>query len=161
VHRQRDRSPARVAVAATVLRVLLAVAVVESFVHYLDNTLRFEDYAGPDPSGLNVLIPQWLVPVSWFGFTAAGLVGYRRFRQDRWAEAAPWVGVYSASGLISVLHYLGVSPSDLSVFQNTFVVADVVLGSLVLAFAVWTSRQARVEAEGMAQTQPSGSKSTS
>ena len=121
------------------LRVLLALAVAESFVHYTDNTLRYEDYTVEDPSFLGGLVQQWVIPVSWVLFTAAAVIGYRRFRQGRWTEAAAWIGAYSISGLISVLHYTDISVADLSAFQNTFVFADVVLGALVLAFAVWTA----------------------
>ena len=120
-----------------VLRVLLVAAVLESVVHYSDNTLRYDDYTVADPSFLGGLVKQWVIPVSWVLFTAAAVVGYRRFRQGRWSEAAAWLGAYSVSGLISVLHYTDISVDDLSAFQNTFVFADVVLGTLVLAFAVW------------------------
>jgi hypothetical protein len=119
------------------LQVLLVVAVVESLVHYTDNTVRYDDYTVPDPSLLGGLVKQWVIPVSWVLFTAAAVIGYRRFREGRWGEAAAWLGAYSVSGLISVLHYTDISPTDLSAFQNTFVFADVVLGALVLAFAVW------------------------
>jgi hypothetical protein len=120
-----------------VLQVLLVVAVLESLVHYADNTVRYDDYTVPDPSFLGGLVKQWVIPVSWVLFTAAAVIGYRRFREGRWGEAAAWLGAYSVSGLISVLHYTDISPADLSAFQNTFVFADVVLGALVLAFAVW------------------------
>ena len=118
---------------------LLVLAVAESFVHYADNTLRYDDYTADDPSLLGGLVTQWVIPVSWVLFTSAGLVGYRRYRQGRWAEAAAWLGAYSISGLISALHYTDISVSELSAFQNTFVFADIVLGALVLAFAVWTA----------------------
>jgi hypothetical protein len=125
--------------ATRVLQVLLAVAIVESFIHYTDNTVRYDDYTVSDPSLLGSLVTRWMIPISWVLFTAAALVGYRRFRQRRWPQAAAWLGAYSASGLISVLHFIDISPSDLSAFQNTFVFLDVILGALVLAFAVWTA----------------------
>jgi hypothetical protein len=120
----------------TVLRVLLAIAIGESFVHYLDNTLRFSDYRGSPPSA-TAWIAQWMIPTSWVLFTAAAAVAYRRFRQQRWPEAAAWLGAYSASGLISLAHYLGVSITDLSVFQNTFVFLDIALGFVILTYALW------------------------
>ena len=123
----------------TLLRLLLAVAITESFVHYLDNTVRFSDYRGPNPPVISSWIAQWMIPVAWILFTVAGIVGYRRFRERRWPQAAAFLGAYSASGLISLLHYLGVSFSDLSAFQNTFVILDVALGAAVLSFAVWTA----------------------
>ena len=126
-----------------VLQVLLGVAVVESFIHYTDNTLRYDDYTVPDPSLLGGLVQRWVIPVSWVLFTAAAVIGYRRFRQGRFPEAAAWLGAYSVSGLISVLHSTDISPSDLSAFQNAFVFADIVLGALVLAFALRLAMQAR------------------
>ncbi|MGH9136912.1 MAG: hypothetical protein ACRD0G_07670 [Acidimicrobiales bacterium] len=122
-----------------ILQVLLVVAIVESFVHYMDNTVRYDDYTVEDPSILGGLVKQWVIPVSWVLFTAAAFVGYRRFRQGGWPQASAWIGAYSASGLISLLHYTDISVSDLSGFQNTFVFLDVALGVLVLSFALWTA----------------------
>jgi hypothetical protein len=84
-------------------------------------------------------VKQWVIPVSWVLFTLAGIVGYRRFRQGRRPEAAAWIGAYSVSGLISVLHYRDIAIGDLSAFQNTFVFLDVALGVSLLAFALWTA----------------------
>jgi hypothetical protein len=120
-----------------VLRVLLVVAIVESLIHYADNTVRYDDYTVSDPSLAGSLVTRWMIPVGWVLFTAAAVIGYRRFRQGRWPQAAAWLGAYSASGLISLFHYVDISPSDLSALQNTFVFLDVVLGALVLAFAIW------------------------
>jgi len=122
-----------------VLRVLLGTAIAVSFVHYLDDTLRYTDYTGPNPPAVTAWIAAWMLPVAWVLFTAAGLLGYRRFRQRQWTQAAICLGVYSISGLISLGHYLGISIEDLSVFQNTFVFADIALGAALLAFAVWTA----------------------
>jgi hypothetical protein len=123
-----------------VLRVLLGVAIAESFVHYADNTLRYDDYTVPNPSVLGSLVKQWVIPVSWVLFTAAGVIGYKHFRDGERAQAAPWIGAYSASGLISVLHYTDISLDDLSLFQNTFVFLDVALGLALLGFALWATR---------------------
>ena len=96
---------------------------------------------------------QWVIPVSWVLFTIAGIVGYRRFRDGRRPQAAAWLGAYSVSGLISLLHYTDISMDDLSAFQNTFVFLDVALGAAVLAFALavaWGRPQRRREAQPMA-----------
>ena len=127
----------------TLLRVLLVVAIVESFVHYLDNTLRYSDYTGPNPPAATAWIAQWMIPVSWFVFTAAGVVGYRRFREGRYSQAAAYLAIYSVSGLISIGHYVGISINDLSAFQNTFVFLDIALGFGMLGFAAWTARRPR------------------
>jgi hypothetical protein len=125
-----------------VLRALLVLGILESFVHYTDNTLRYDDYTASDPSLAGSLVTRWLIPISWVLFTAAAVIGYRRFRQAHWPQAAAWIGAYSVSGLISVLHYVDISPSDLSAFQNTFVFLDVFLGALILSFAAWTALRA-------------------
>jgi hypothetical protein len=122
-----------------VLQVLLIAGVVESFIHYADNTLRYDDYTISDPSLPGSLVTRWIIPISWVLFTAAAVVAYRRFRQGRWPQAAAWIGAYSASGLISIFHFVDISPSDLSAFQNTFVFLDIILGALILAFAIWTA----------------------
>ena len=124
-----------------VLRVLLAVAIVESFIHYLDNTIRYADYTGADPPAATAWIARWMIPVSWVLFTAAAVAGYRRFREGRWSLAAGWLAIYSVSGLISFGHYLGVSISDLTLFQNTFVFLDIALGIAILSFSLWTARR--------------------
>lgn len=121
------------------LQVVLLVAIAESFVHYLDNTIEFSDYRGPHPPAIGAWIAQWMIPVSWVLFTVAAVIGYRRFREERWPQAAAWLGAYSASGLISLLHYTGVSISDLTLFQNTFVFLDIALGVTLLGFALWTA----------------------
>jgi hypothetical protein len=125
--------------ATRVLQVLLAVAIVESLVHYADNTLRYDDYTADDPSLIGSLVTRWVIPVSWVLFTVAAVFGYRQFRRGNWAKAAAWLGAYSVSGLISVLHYVDISLSDLSAFQNTFVFLDVALGMAILGFALWVA----------------------
>src|SRR4029077_5659927 len=126
----------------TVLRVLLTVGIAESFVHYLDNTVRYSDYTGPNPPAVTSWIAQWMIPVAWVVFTAVGLLAYRRFRQGRLSEAAAYLAIYFGRGLISIGHYVGISINDLSVFQNTFVFLDIALGIAMLSFAIWTARYA-------------------
>lgn len=119
------------------LQLLLGAAVVVSVVHYLDNTLRWDDFVAADPDDVTFsFIQRWTIPVAWVAFTACAVVGYRAFAQGRRAAAAPWIGAYSGSGLVGVGHYLDISPSQLSAFQNAHVVADVVLGVLLLGFAI-------------------------
>jgi hypothetical protein len=85
-----------------------------------------------------------VIPVSWIAFTAMAVIGYRKFRDGPRTHAAAWIGAYSTSGLISLLHYTDISVSDLSAFQNTFVFLDVALGFALLAFALWTALAAPV-----------------
>ena len=112
--------------------VVLLIAVALSVVHYIDNTVRFDDYS-PDPG----LITRPSIPLAWFVFSAFGLWGWVQLRKGELAKAALGLAVYSASGLIGPLHYTTVSPSDFDWFQNTFVVLDTLAGLSVFAIACW------------------------
>lgn len=144
----------------TLLRRLLMVAVAESFVHYLDNTLRYRDYTGRNPPAISSWIAQWIIPVSWVLFTMIAVIGYRRFREGRWSHASAWLAIYSLSGLVSVGHYAGISVSDLSVFQNVFVFADIAAGVAVLAFAIWTARAGDPPYRRLTSTAPPASRTS-
>ena len=111
---------------------ILLSAFLLSIVHYVDNTLRFDDYS-PDPG----LITRPLIPISWVVFTAFGVWGYLQYRKGEDAKAAVGLAVYSASGLIGPLHFTAVSPSDFDWFQNLFVVLDTLAGLAVLGVACW------------------------
>jgi hypothetical protein len=115
-----------------VLNLVLGSAVVVSVVHYVDNTVRFDDYS-PD-SGL---VTRPMIPLAWVVFTAFGVWGYVQYRRGRDARAALGLAVYAGSGLVGPVHYTAVSPSDFDAFQNVFVVLDTLLGIGVLAFACW------------------------
>jgi len=127
------------------LGVILALAIVESLVHYTDNTLRYDDYVIYHPTFPGSLVKQWVIPVAWVLFTLVAVAAYRAFRDGRRTQAAVLLAVYSVSGLISLAHYVDISLSDLSLFQNVFVFADVALGLLILAFAVNTARSSTPE----------------
>ena len=120
------------------LRSLLSAAVLVSVVHYVDNTVRWDDFIPADPDDLTLsFIERWTIPVAWVAFTACAFAGYRAFRRRRWPQAAAWLGAYSGSGLVGIGHYLDIPPSQLTAFQNAHVMVDIVLGALVLGFAVW------------------------
>lgn len=126
-----------------VLRVLLGAAVAVSVVHYVDNTLRWDDFVAADPADRSLgFISRWTIPVAWVAFTACAVMAYRRFQEQRWAEAAAWLGAYSGSGLVGLGHYLDLSPSDLAPFQNAHVMIDIALGVSILAYAVRLSLRA-------------------
>ena len=114
-----------------VLRVWIT-ALLLSVVHYIDNTVRFDDYTG----GKDGLITQAMIPISWVLFTAAGIAGYRALKVGNRGLGGSLLGVYSVSGLIGIFHYTSVSPSDFSPFQNTFIGLDFLAGLAVFVLAV-------------------------
>jgi hypothetical protein len=116
----------------TIVRRVFVTALLLSVVHYIDNTVRFDDYTG----GKDGFITQAMIPISWVLFTAAGIAGYRYLKQGNLGLGGSLLGVYSVSGLIGAFHYTTVSPSDFNAFQNTFIGLDFLAGLAVFAMAV-------------------------
>ena len=112
---------------------VLLTAFLLSIVHYVDNTVRFDDYSPGDP-GLG-FITRPVIPISWVVFTAFGVWGYRWLLRGDRTRAAIGLAVYSTSGLIGPLHYTSVSPSDFDWFQNLFVALDTAAGVAVFVIA--------------------------
>lgn len=116
------------------LKGLLAVAVLVSIVHYVDNVANYADYpeptSGPTPSRV-------LIGVSWFVFTAFGAAGLVLFMRRRIASAAACLAVYSISGLVGLGHYTVAGATDMPWWRQLHVVADIACGIAILAFAVW------------------------
>ena len=123
--------------AMTLLRVLLPVAVAVSVVHYADNYFNYDDYpvptSGPAPS-------QTLIGLSWLAFTAFGAAAYAAFRAARDRLGGALLAVYSGSGLVGLGHYT-VDMGGQPWWRHTHIVADIVCGMTLLAFAVWAVRQ--------------------
>jgi len=113
-------------------RQVFFTAVVLSTIHYIDNTVRFDDYS----KGKSGSAVRALVPIAWVLFTGAGLAGLRYLRRGVWSLAGPLLGVYAVSGLIGVLHYTTVSPREFDWFQNLSIAGDFLAGAAVLALAV-------------------------
>ena len=115
-----------------IVRRVFIVALLLSVVHYIDNTVRFDDYTGGRPG----FVTQAMIPISWVLFTAAGVAGYRFLKQGNRGLGGSLLGAYSVSGLIGILHYTTVSPHDFSAFQNTFIGLDFLAGLAVFVMAV-------------------------
>ena len=116
----------------TVVRRVFVTALLLSVVHYVDNTVRYEDYTG----GQDSFITRPMIPLSWVLFTAAGVAGYRYLEQGRRSLGGWLLGLYSVSGLIGIGHFTTVSPGDFSLFQNTFIALDFLAGLAVFVLAV-------------------------
>ncbi len=115
-----------------VVRTVFVTALVLSVVHYIDNTVRFDDYTGGKPG----FVTRAMIPLSWVLFTAAGVAGYRFLTRGNRGMGGSLLGVYSVSGLIGIGHYTTVPPGDFSAFQNTFIALDFLAGLAVFVMAV-------------------------
>jgi hypothetical protein len=126
--------------ARRLLNLVFWTAFVVSVVHYADNYLGWEDYphpaSGPDPSKTDILI-------AWFVFTALGLTGYVLFRRGRVRAGVVLLAAYSGSGLIGIGHYMVDGMTDAVWWRQAHVLADIVLGMAMLAFAVWAALNVR------------------
>jgi hypothetical protein len=116
----------------TLVRRVFVSALLLSVVHYIDNTLRYDDYTG----GKDSFVTQAMIPLSWVLFTAAGVTGYRLLKQGNRSLGGALLAVFSVSGLIGILHYTTVSPDEFSGFQNTFIGLDFLAGLAVFLVAV-------------------------
>ena len=123
-----------------ILRPLLGAAIAVSIVHYLDNTVNYADYphtaSGPEPS-------RALVGTSWFLFTAFGIAGYVLLTRARVTAAAICLAAYSVSGLVGFGHYTVSGATDMVWWRQAHVIADILCGLAMIAFAFWIARQDR------------------
>lgn len=122
--------------ATRALFALLGVAFVVSVVHYLDNYVNYSDYPQPEPGDLPAPSAA-VIGVSWFVFTACGVLGAWWWLHGRRVAAAVALAVYSVSGLIGVGHYLVPGATDMPLWRQAHVVVDIACGVAVLAFASW------------------------
>lgn len=118
------------------LLVLLGVAVAVSVVHYTDNYVNYADYPQAEDGSVGALVTRTVVLVSWFVFTAFGITGAWLFARGRIVPAAACLTAYSISGLIGIGHYLVDGATGMVWWRQAHVVADIICGVLVLAFAL-------------------------
>jgi hypothetical protein len=115
------------------LRVLLAVAIAVSVVHYADNVANFADYpepeSGPAPS-------RTVIAIAWFAFTAAALAGYALLKRGHVTAAALCLAFYSGSGLVGLGHYTVPGATDMPWWRQAHVILDILCGAAVLVFAI-------------------------
>ena len=71
-------------------------------------------------------------------FSAFGVIGLWLLVLGRIVPAAVCLSAYSVSGLVGNGHYTVEGATDMVWWRQTHVVADIVCGVLVLAFAGWS-----------------------
>ncbi len=138
-----------------VLTAVVVAAVIVSIVHYVDNTVRYDQFVSDNPNAVARLISRPLIPLGWVAFTAVLVWAVRQYRARRYERAALGFAAYSGSGLVGLLHFTDVPPSHFDAFQLTHIIADIVLGLAILVCAAWLA----LNAERLRQ-RPSGSAPT-
>lgn len=112
------------------LRILLALGIASTAVHYTDNAVSIEQY--PQPTWITVPVIFGV----WIGLTAAGIAGYVLYRRGKTWPALALLVLYSYTGLSTPLHYLYGSLSDLAWWKQLSVWTDGLTGAAILAFAL-------------------------
>jgi hypothetical protein len=120
------------------LLVLMSVAFVVSVVHYIDNTVNYADYPRAEPGSALPNPSAVVVGGAWFVFTAFGALGLWLFVRGRITSAAIAIAVYSGSGLVGFGHYAVPGATDMVWWRQAHVIADIVCGLLLFAFALWS-----------------------
>jgi hypothetical protein len=120
------------------LLVLMSVAFVVSVVHYIDNTVNYADYPQAEPGSRLPNPSQTLVAAGWFIFTAFGVLGLWLFVRGRITAAAIAIAVYSGSGLVGFGHYAVPGATHMVWWRQAHVIADIICGLLLFAFALWS-----------------------
>lgn len=120
-----------------VLDIVFFTAVAVSIVHYTDNYFGYDSYPR---KGAPIPVPSaTTIAVAWFAFTAIGVAGYVLYRQGRMRPAVICLSAYSGSGLIGIGHYTVPGMFHAVWWRQAHIVADILLGMAMLAFAVWTA----------------------
>ena len=127
----RPSRPARL-----VLVVLLGAAFAVSVVHYVDYVVNYADYPQPGPGDLPAPSAS-TVGVAWLVLTAFGVLGLVLFLRGFPIPAAGCLTAYSVSGLVGFGHFTSPAASGMVWWRQAHVVADIVLGFLVLGYALW------------------------
>lgn len=75
---------------------------------------------------------------AWFVLTPFGLAGYWLYMRGAIRTGALLLIVYSTSGLVGLGHYTVAGMTDQPAWRQAHVVADVLLGASLFAFALWS-----------------------
>ena len=129
--RSRPTRPPSVATVRAVVGATIAL----TLFHFTDNAIAIDSYPAP---GWQPDWFVWVVAASWPLFTAVGVLGYRHYRDGRYAKAHPLLVLYSYAGLVSLGHFLYGGPGELTTRGVVSVLIDAVAGLAVLAVAIWS-----------------------
>ena len=131
---------------ARTILVVVAIAVVVSVVHYVDNYVNYADYPVPGPDATIPTPSDTVVGLAWFVFTAVGAWGVWNLVRGRVVPAVVGLAFYSVSGLIGIGHYTVPGALDMPLWRQAHVVADIALGVTILVLAARLFAQNRARA---------------
>lgn len=120
----------------TLLKAILAASMLSTAIHYTHNFVAVNHY--PGPGGSFYTIVRIAIVVGWPLLTAIGIIGYRRYREQRYREARICLIVYSLTGLATMGHFIYGNPKIPAFFYATLF-TDALAGLAVLAFVLWSA----------------------
>jgi hypothetical protein len=126
------------------LRGILAAAILSTAIHYTHNFIEIHRY--PGPHGVFDTLTRVVIVIAWPLLTAIGLMGYRRYREDRYYEARTGLAIYSTTGMVTLGHFIFGSPHIPAIFYATLF-TDTLTGLAVLGFALRYAQPAFSHAE--------------
>lgn len=117
------------------MRGVVVATIALTLFHFADNAIAIDTYpkASWQPNWF-----AWAVAASWPLFTLVGVLGYRHYRDGRYATAHPLLVLYAYAGLVSLGHFLYGGPGELTTRGLVSVVVDAVAGTAVLTVAIWS-----------------------
>ena len=118
--------------------IAVAIAFIVSVVHYTDNYVNYDAYpqatSGPQPSATTI-------GLAWIVFTAFAIAAVVLLRRGRTVSGAVCLAIYSISGLIGIGHYTVPGATDMVWWRQAHVIADIVMGFVLLGLAVGLVRR--------------------
>jgi hypothetical protein len=129
----RDDPRAQTTGKLSLLRAILAAAILSTAIHYTHNFIEVHRY--PGPHGDFDTLTRVLIVVAWPLLTGIGLLSYRRYSEGRYHEARIGLAIYSMTGLVTLGHFVFGSPHIPALFYATLF-TDALTGLAVLSFAL-------------------------
>jgi hypothetical protein len=115
-----------------VLLAILALNLISTWLHYIDNALFLNQYPGPD----------WFTPIGVLAtvivMTPVGLFGYLLYSRRSFWLAYLLLGTYSITSVSSPGHYLFPMVTPMSFKMHSLIWFDAISGVLLISFLLWS-----------------------
>jgi hypothetical protein len=115
-----------------ILLAILALNLISTWLHYIDNALFLNQYPGPDwftPSGILATV---------IVMTPVGLFGHWLYRRRSLWLAYLLLGAYSITSVSSPGHYLFPMVAPMSLKMHGLIWFDAISGASLIGFLLWS-----------------------
>jgi hypothetical protein len=122
------------------LRVLLALSITSTAIHYTHNFAMADMYPPLPPLFPDAQAFRIGIVIAWPALTAVGIWGYFQYIAGRMARAGWAFVAYSVVGVSTIGHFLGPTP-EIPAFFFVTIFTDFLTGTAMLVFGLITLRQ--------------------